>query len=334
MEQDALELQHMKLPPFSEYLQTLTPALEAQVEQKSELYSLLADERSREMLVLVAAYAILGRLFVKFPYYAPDAIATRTALHKKALIKEHGDPMSHKVRNDEFGLGFALNLYDTSAIGHDLRLYAGAEFLYALMRDPQYVYTTNTVRIAVETGDYVMDCGACFGDMALVFADAVGPSGKVFAFEPHPRIAELCAYNFSLNERLQDSLTLAKKAVSETVGEELSFTLAGPGSSLSDIAGTQVVAVTTTTIDHEVARNNLPRLDFIKMDVEGAELQALRGAVHSIRKFKPNLAISLYHKRSAFTLIPRFIHDLDLGYRFYMNHHYINQWETVLYASV
>ena len=68
------------------------------------------------------------------------------------------------------------------------------------------------------------------------------------------------------------------------------------------------------------------------MDIEGAELPALKGAEMSIRRFKPKLAISVYHKQEDIWKIQHWIEGLDLGYRFYLRHFTIHAEETVLFA--
>jgi FkbM family methyltransferase len=73
-------------------------------------------------------------------------------------------------------------------------------------------------------------------------------------------------------------------------------------------------------------------ITFIKMDVEGAEIEALRGAANTIRKNTPKLAISVYHNRDDIFEIPLFIHQLHPGYRFYLRHHSTTFSETVLFA--
>ena len=87
------------------------------------------------------------------------------------------------------------------------------------------------------------------------------------------------------------------------------------------------------TIDEAVARYGMPRVDFIKMDIEGSELAALRGAESSMRRWRPKLAISLYHRPEDFFSIPIWISSLGLGYRFFLDHYSIHQEETVLYAT-
>jgi hypothetical protein len=73
-------------------------------------------------------------------------------------------------------------------------------------------------------------------------------------------------------------------------------------------------------------------VDFIKMDIEGAEMQALRGAEESIRRFRPKMAITVYHSLEDFWEIPKWIAQLGLGYRFYLRHFTIHQEETVLFG--
>jgi hypothetical protein len=77
----------------------------------------------------------------------------------------------------------------------------------------------------------------------------------------------------------------------------------------------------------------LPRVDFIKMDIEGSELNALRGAEGTILGFKPKLAISIYHRDSDFIEIPNYLRKLDVGYEFFLDHFTVYGEETILFAA-
>jgi hypothetical protein len=81
-----------------------------------------------------------------------------------------------------------------------------------------------------------------------------------------------------------------------------------------------------------VATGDVSRIDFVKMDIEGSELAALQGGERAIRKWRPKLAISLYHRPEDFYTIPQWVDSLRLGYRFYLDHYSIHHEETVLYA--
>ncbi len=88
-----------------------------------------------------------------------------------------------------------------------------------------------------------------------------------------------------------------------------------------------------TSIDDYFLNSHYPQVDFIKMDIEGAELNALMGAKQILLRDKPNLAICIYHNCIDFITIPEFLRKLDLGYKFYAGHHRPWYAETVIYAT-
>ena len=88
----------------------------------------------------------------------------------------------------------------------------------------------------------------------------------------------------------------------------------------------------TITLDEFVRERKLPRVDFLKMDIEGAELQALKGAAETIRTFRPKLAISLYHREADLVTIPDYLNGMGAGYGFRLDHFTVYGEETVLFA--
>jgi hypothetical protein len=103
-----------------------------------------------------------------------------------------------------------------------------------------------------------------------------------------------------------------------------------------DDVGTRPVEqfVPTTSLDSLVASGELERVDFIKLDIEGAESAALKGAEQTLRRFTPRLALAAYHQFDDMWALMRQIDQLDLGYRFAMAHFTPHHEETVLYAWV
>jgi len=149
-------------------------------------------------------------------------------------------------------------------------------------------------------GDIVFDIGAYVGDTALWFSKAVGPQGKVYAFEPEPsNFAKLKA---NLERNNVTNVIPLQLALSENEGEMR--VSSGAGSSVITQAGTGK-SVKVTTIDNFVEANKLPRVDFIKMDVEGHELKVLTGAKETIKTFKPSLALSAYHRGDDLIELPK-----------------------------
>ena len=97
-------------------------------------------------------------------------------------------------------------------------------------------------------------------------------------------------------------------------------------------------AITAEGIPGEIVRmsDHLKDEDvtFIKMDIEGAERDALTGAAELIRRCRPELAICVYHAISDLWEIPLMIHDIEPSYRLYMRHHTPLIYETVCYAVI
>ncbi|HEX4328577.1 MAG TPA: FkbM family methyltransferase [Burkholderiales bacterium] len=194
----------------------------------------------------------------------------------------------------------------------------------------QYYFGREGVVIQVEPGDIVIDAGACFGDTALAFAASAGPDGRVLAFDIMPGHLEVIRANLASNPRLGGRIEAVEAALSESNVEMLYIHGEGPGAYVSGNPSPQ--AVTVTTIDEMAARRLLPRIDFIKMDIEGAEGAALRGATRSIKRWRPKLAISLYHRPADIWELPLLIDSMGVDYDYYLDHYTIHTEETVLYA--
>ncbi|EOS66974.1 FkbM family methyltransferase [Oscillibacter sp. 1-3] len=91
------------------------------------------------------------------------------------------------------------------------------------------------------------------------------------------------------------------------------------------------IVVPVATIDEIVEKEN-PKVTMIKMDIEGSELEALKGAKKTIQRNKPKLAICIYHKPEDMLEIPLYIKSLVPEYKLYVRHHSNSNVETVLYA--
>lgn len=129
-------------------------------------------------------------------------------------------------------------------------------------------------------GMTAMDVGANIGQYALVAANRVGSQGHVHAFEPTPSLAAHVRRNLELNGF--ENATVHPVAVSDTPGRAmLNFAEASEPNMNSIVTGETAAGgliVPTVTLDDYVAEHSIGPVDVVKMDIEGAELQALRGA--------------------------------------------------------
>lgn len=86
------------------------------------------------------------------------------------------------------------------------------------------------------------------------------------------------------------------------------------------------------TIDSFVENHKLSRVDLIKLDLEGADTNAILGGLKTISKYRPQLAISIYHFAEHFFRIPYYFMETLKEYYFFLGHYSYARWETVLYA--
>jgi len=88
------------------------------------------------------------------------------------------------------------------------------------------------------------------------------------------------------------------------------------------------------TLDSYVESNNIQKVDYIKMDIEGYELLALEGMKKTIQKFLPKLAISVYHLADDIVMIPEYIRSLYPNYKIYLDHFTYGSIETVMFFTI
>ena len=283
-------------------------------------WRLLADESSRQIFIDLLRYRLAGHRHVRLAVNTPaywDLLrqAAQTATGPSTLAVQ--------------GMFGALAHYEFRFERNTLKLDCGVPWPLFLR---QYFYEQDGVRVRPEKGDHVIDAGAGFGDTALAFGCAVGGEGCVYSFElldSHLRVYE---HNLAQNAvparckmfpcGLSDKIFTPSQPCAETPHYDTGFALTPDNQDYP-----------TTTLDHLVKTGAIQRVDFIKMDIEGSELSALHGAVETLRRFRPRLAISIYHDIAHFHAIPRFLAALDLGYRFHLAHYTIHAGETVLYAT-
>jgi FkbM family methyltransferase len=289
-------------------------------------YRLLADEPSRNLMVELLAFRVLGPCHVK--------LSTNDSAYWKAVASAGQPGIVKKPRSFSVDVLGHLHHFDLHAVGFPLELHAHQVNVLQTFLLHQYDYHKGAHSIGAEEGDVVLDVGACWGDTSLYFAHKVGSAGRVFAFEFLPSNLEIVKANCGLNKLLTERITIVPHPVWQKSNEVVYFDCdRGPATSISqEVASPERAHALTVTIDEVVEKERPERVDLIKMDIEGAELQALEGGERTIRKYRPKLAISVYHRADDLIVIPQYINDLSLGYEFFLGHYTTSTGETVLFA--
>jgi FkbM family methyltransferase len=245
------------------------------------------------------------------------------------------------VKSDVTALRYAgaspTQLFDLSPLGFPIRLESYLLGVQGTFQLQQY-RAPHLAAARAAPGDVAIDAGGCFGETALWLSHAVGPTGRVISLELAPGNLEILRANLERNPTYATEIDVVEAALWERSGEQLAIAMDGPASSIaggqpSTAAGAGAGAVTVALDDLlQDPDHDLQRVDFVKMDIEGAEPAALRGARTTLGRFRPRLAIAVYHDIDHLWQLPRMIDALGLGYRFDLGHFTMHDEETVLYA--
>jgi FkbM family methyltransferase len=301
-------------------LQEILPYLE----NLEFVYSNL-EPQDKDLYISVIVMRLLGPRKIKL------------SINNKAYWETIAKVKAAENKNDEINPGFRhfrLTNHHLQVLGIPVKLYYASEGVATTFINEQYAYRKNgNYVVEAAANDYVMDLGGCWGDTALYFANKVGRGGRVFTFEMIPGNIKILKLNIALNPDLVDRIVLVEQPVTGSDNDKLFFSDEGPASHVSgEPFEGQAGEVLSTSIDGFMEKNGVEKLDLIKMDIEGAEMSALIGGLESIKKYRPKLAISIYHSWKDFSEIPKWILDLNLGYKIYFGHHTIHAEESVIYA--
>ena len=149
-------------------------------------------------------------------------------------------------------------------------------------------------------GDVVVDVGANIGEYTLITAKLVGIEGKVIAIEPHPESYSLLRKNIEIN-RLSNVIAL-QVALSDKDYQEVKLAepeIAGVRYPVrASIVNTRNVKryflVKALTLDTLINKLSLKRIDVLKIDVEGAEILVLKGAINTLRRLRPKICVETH----------------------------------------
>jgi FkbM family methyltransferase len=226
--------------------------------------------------------SFISKIIVWLAQRVPTNIKAK--LHSISYIDNIRDLIYHGVEIEPFlipGLPFDLVLY--------VNLQNPAERVFIVTHyEPRVVqYLLHTIK----DGWIIFDIGAFIGFYSVLLGKLCGPHGRVIAFEPieslHNQILLSAKANKLANIHVEPIAIGASSGMKELWVNEMNSYF-GTSSSLVRSKGKQkYIVVRTLSIDEYIYVNQIPRIDFIKIDVEGAELDVLIGAKKTLEQMSP-----------------------------------------------
>ncbi len=190
----------------------------------------------------------------------------------------------------------------------------GPELLAYLITEQRWVAESNSAEL-VHPGDVVVDVGAHVGTFTA-WSLQRGAS-KVVLFEPDPVNVECLRRNF-VNEIADGRVILFPEgAWSSELSIDLNLGVAnsGTGSMVYKEAGGRTIKVRVRPIDVMLKEAGVDKVNFIKMDIEGAEREAIKGAAATIRAHRPRMMLDSYHLPDDATVLPKLLTTLHPAYQ-------------------
>ncbi len=255
--------------------------------------------------------------------YLGFRLGIRALLGKKRrdqLLRDHRvyERFSRAIKFDRFGARIPVGNYSLVFSPDSSRFLVQDDISRGILEEVYFGRVYDKLNHP-HTGNGVVDAGAHVGLYSIKVSKLVGPKGRVLAFEPHPLNYAVLNSNIRLNSI--GNIEAVCCALGESDGY-VKLYLANLNSGGHSIMPRSIMPrteefllVNVKRLDTAAKEYQVQRLDFIKIDVEGAELLLLKGAEKTLREFRPNLAIAAYH-------YPKEIDDLcdylvDYDYKLY-----------------
>jgi FkbM family methyltransferase len=199
------------------------------------------------------------------------------------------------------------------------------------MLDKGFEYRTfQLMKENVAEGNTVLDIGANIGIYSILLSRLVGKTGKVYAFEPDPITVEYLKKNIRLNKC--ENVIIVPVALSSQNGKITLLKPEGSGDAFNYIShtnrgNTSEAFIDSLKLDDYVDQTGIKKIDFVKIDVEGAELLSFTGAKNVLEKFTPKIIMECYEpylNRFEHTVADVIIYLHQFGYKF--NNYEEQQW--------
>lgn len=220
----------------------------------------------------------ISSLIVK---WLPQKIKYRAAniLYPFNSAKSRGVDLTVEYLPKKYGLKFHLNTHE----------YIGWNIFFLGSYEPD----TNAILAEfIKPGMIVIEAGANHGSETVIIASLVGINGKVFAFEPIPKIIDKLLINININ-KLNKIIKVESLALGES-NKNIVFHIPYDNESNQGVSSkykfgskSDTLVVQQVKLDSWIQENHISKIDFIKMDIQGSEYDLMLGASECLAKFNP-----------------------------------------------
>lgn len=291
------------------------------------IYKILSNDKRKKYIASAGQWGkIIADLYQEFGFsgmidnYVTGSYGKLPILSMKE-VSEHAVDGTVYIASTSFHTEFCQMLKETGI--EEERIVDIAGMMLDVYHHQQY-FDLPVLQEHRKAHEVFVDGGCYDGENSRMFVKWADNSKKtIYAFEPDEKNFRTCQ---CILEEINDvPFALIPKGLwsKETA---LDFCAkANEGSRFAEGGG---VHIPVTSLDAAIDE----KVTFIKMDIEGAEYEALRGAENLIRRCKPKLAISIYHKVEDIWELPQLILSFHPEYTFYLRHYSLSSEETVLYA--
>jgi len=275
-----------------------------------------AAQQFGDMAVLVAfgthlpeVIANIKRIAKEQELYVPDVPFYGNTVFDLAFAKENAD----KLRYVYSHLATEQDRYTFESLVR-YKLSGRAEYLYRCETSKKQAYAL----LGLGNSEVYVDCGAFIGDTVAELVGETGGYDRIYAIEPDERTyRKLCA-----NTAGMQNTEIINAAVADKVGTTTFFAAGSRGSKQAENGK----KTPTVSVDYILGGK---AASYIKMDVEGMEAAAIDGAAETIKRFKPKMYLSCYHRSEDLFDIPMRVLSIRDDYKLHIVHHpCLPAWDT------
>ncbi len=172
-----------------------------------------------------------------------------------------------------------------------------------------------------------VDAGSLDGKTSIDFVKwSKGDYSAIYAFEPNPKMIQECMDTLNM---LSCNKVYFYNCALWNCKCKLNFNNESRSKWDACVSNEGIVSVDANSLDNIIGQN---KVTFIKLDVEGSELETLMGAAEIIKRDRPRMAISVYHKKDDLFAVAHYLMSLVNDYNFAIRHYHSDTIETILYV--